>query len=68
MLARVAKTLTGYREGLLNYYKHFISSGFVEGINNKIKTLLRKSYGFRDAEYFQLRLYHLHKQKYSLSG
>ncbi len=39
-----------------------------EGLNNKIKTLKRQAYGFRDMEYFILRLYHLHTQRYSLSG
>ncbi|MEN6483965.1 MAG: transposase, partial [Syntrophobacteraceae bacterium] len=39
-----------------------------EGINNKIKTLKRQAYGFRDMVYFKLRLYHLHTQRYSLSG
>jgi transposase len=40
----------------------------VEGINNKIKTLKRQAYGFRDMTYFKLRLYHLHNQGYSLTG
>jgi len=34
----VAKTLAGYRTGLLNHFKHPITSAVVEGINNKIKT------------------------------
>ncbi len=67
-LAKVGRTLSGYRTGLLNYYKHFITSGSVEGLNNKIKTLKRQAYGFRDKEYFKLRLYHLHTQRYSLTG
>jgi len=67
-LARVAKTLAGYRTGILNYFKHFITNGVVEGINNKIKTLKRQAYGFRDMVYFKLRLYHLHSQGYSLTG
>lgn len=67
-LAKVAKTLAGYRTGLLNYFKHPITSAMVEGINNKIKTLKRQAYGFRDKEYFKLRLYHLHTQRYSLAG
>jgi transposase len=67
-LAKVAKTLGAYRIGLLNYFKHFITNGVVEGINNKIKTLKRQAYGFRDMLYFKLRLYHLHTQRYSLSG
>jgi hypothetical protein len=36
--------------------------------NDKIKTLKRQAYGFRDMTYFKLRLYHLHHQKYSLTG
>lgn len=67
-LAKVAKTLAGYRTCLLNYFKHRISNGKVEGLNNKIKTLKRQAYGFRDMEYFKLRLYNLHTQRYSLTG
>jgi len=68
VLAKVGKTLAGYRTGLLNYFTHHISNALTEGINNKIKTLKRQAYGFRDMEYFRLRLYHLHTQRYSLSG
>lgn len=68
VLARVAKTLAGYRTGLLNFFIHGITSAVVEGTNNKIKTLKRQAYGFRDMEYFKLRLYHLHTQRYSLTG
>ncbi len=67
-LARVAKTLAGYKTGLLNYFKYSITSAVVEGTNNKIKTLKRQAYGFRDMVYFKLRLYHLHTQRYSLAG
>lgn len=67
-LARVGKTLGAYRSGLLSYFKHHITSGAVEGLVNKIKTLKRQAYGFRDPEYFKLRLYHLHAQRYSLAG
>lgn len=67
-LKRIAKTLMKHSHGLLNYYYHRISSGLVEGINNKIKTLKRQAYGFRDMTYFKLRLYHLHSQAYSLTG
>ncbi|MBQ6200261.1 MAG: transposase, partial [Prevotella sp.] len=34
----------------------------VEGINNKIKVLKREAYGFRDEQYFKLRLYDLHNK------
>ncbi len=67
-LKRVATTLMYHSHGLLNYYFFRISSGLVEGINNKIKTLKRQAYGFRDMVYFKLRLYHLHSQAYSLTG
>ena len=67
-LKRVGKTLGSYRTGLLNYFEHRITSGAVEGLINKIKTLKRQAYGFRDPEYFKLRLYHLHTQRYSLAG
>ena len=67
-LARVGRTLLFHRTFLLNYFPHGITSGMIEGIVNKIKTLKRQAYGFRDEHYFTLRLYHLHRQRYSLSG
>jgi transposase len=67
-LKKIGKTLMHHSHGLLNYYFHRISCGLVEGINNKIKTLKRQAYGFRDMTYFKLRLYHLHHQRYSLTG
>ena len=39
-----------------------------EGTVNKIKTPKRQAYGFRNMHYFKLRLYHLHRQGYSLTG
>ena len=67
-LKKIASTIMHHSHGLLNYYFHRISCGLVEGINNKIKTLKRQAYGFRDITYFKLRLYHLHNQGYSLTG
>ena len=67
-LKRIVKTLSQYREGLLNYFKHRISNAGAEGINNKIKTMKRQAYGFRDMEYFKLRLYHLHESRYAFVG
>lgn len=63
-LKKIATTLMHHRHGLLNYHYHRISSGIVEETNNKIKTLMRQAYGFRDMTYFKLRLYHLHHQGY----
>ena len=67
-LRRVVKTLHQYKTGLLNYFKHRISNAAAEGINNKIKTMKRQAYGFRDIEYFKLRLYHLHESRYAFVG
>ena len=60
---KLAKTLERNMVGLLNYSKHRISTGPLEGINNKIKVLKRQAYGFRDEEYFRLLLFHLHRVK-----
>lgn len=67
-LIKVGLTLLKHRKGILNYFPHQITSGPIEGTVNKIKTLKRQAYGFRDMEYFKLRLYHLHCQGYSLTG
>jgi transposase len=67
-LIKAANTLLRYGNGLINYFKHRISNGKIEGINNKIKTMKRQAYGFRDMKYFKLRLYHLHEQKHQLAG
>jgi transposase len=67
-LIKVGRTLALYRNLILNYFKHRITCGKIEGINNKIKTLKRQHYGFRDEEYFKLRLFNLHEQRYQLTG
>lgn len=67
-LSKLANTLRRHWTGLLNYFKHRITNAAAEGINNKIKTMKRQAYGFRDMEYFKLRLYHLHNQRYSFVG
>jgi transposase len=43
-----------------------ISSGPVEGTNNKIKTKTRQACGFRDMEFFKLLILAVHKRRYSL--
>ncbi|WP_407652666.1 transposase [Aporhodopirellula aestuarii] len=61
----MASTLTRLEEGILNYVEHQISSGPMEGTNNKIKTVQRQSYRVHDREYFELTLYSLHQTKYA---
>ena len=64
-LVKVAVTVESHRDGILAYFDKPISTGPVEGINNKIKTLKRMAYGFRDNRYFTLRLLALHDFKFS---
>src|SRR5438270_1626087 len=47
VLQQMAKTLAAHRSGLLAYYDVMITSGPMEGTNNKIKTMKRQAYGFR---------------------
>jgi transposase len=68
MLKDFAKTLRTHRRGILAYYDHRISTGPLEGTNNKIKTLQRQAYGFRDHAFFMLRIYALHSTRYELVG
>lgn len=65
---RLAATLDEHRAGLLAYFRHPITTGPLEGINNKIKVLKRQAYGFRDMEYFKLRLLFLHESNYAFAG
>jgi transposase len=67
-LQQMGKTLAAHRSGLLAYYDAMITSGPVEGTNNKIKTMKRQAYGFRDQEFFKLKILAIHESKYALVG
>jgi transposase len=67
-LMTMARTLASRALGLLAYFDHPISTGPLEGINNKIKTLQRQAYGFRDKEFFKLSIFAIHQLKYALVG
>jgi transposase len=68
VMQQMAKTLLLHAEGLLAWYDYPISTGPLEGTNNKLKTMQRQAYGFRDQEFFKLRIYALHETKYALVG
>lgn len=53
---KLAKRLQRWRQGILAYFVHRITNGVSEGLNNKIKVLKRRSYGFRDHHYFFLKI------------
>jgi transposase len=68
VLQQFAGTLAMHRTGILAYYDCRISTGPLEGTNNKIKTMQRQAYGFRDKEFFKLKIYAIHEAKYALVG
>jgi len=59
-MKKVAQTLRAKRELILNWFRAEgqLSSGIVEGFNNKLKLITRKSYGFRTQEAYETALYH----------
>ena len=59
-MKKMARSLREKRELLLNWFRAEgkISAGIVEGFNNKLKLVTRKSYGFRTQEGYETALYH----------
>jgi transposase len=59
---KLADVLLRHKPQILTYFKHRITTGPIEGLNNKVKVLKRQAYGFRDIEYFKLRLLFIHEE------
>ena len=59
-MKKVAKMLRSHQELILNWFKAGgkLSSGPVEGLNNKAKLAMRKAYGFKTLNCLQTALYH----------
>ena len=68
MLMKFAKTIAAFQSGILSYYDFRISTAPLEGTNNKIKPIKRMAYGFRDMEFFKLKIMAIHETKYALVG
>jgi transposase len=68
MLKKFARTLQQHRKGILAYYDYRISTGPLEGTNTKIQAMKRQAYGFRDLEFFKLKILGLHRTQYALVG
>ena len=58
------KLLLNHFEGIIAHASYPISSGKIEGINNKIKTLRRQGYGYPDDDYFFLKLFDASRKGY----
>ena len=59
-LKTMAKTIRDKLDGIVTYwtFRH-ISNAKMEGFNNKIRWLIKQAYGFRDREFFKLKIYQL---------
>lgn len=51
------KTLTNFFEEITNFFVHRLTSGFVEGLNNKIKVLKRRAFGITNLTHLFQRLF-----------
>lgn len=55
----VMNTIMTHLEGILNYFRYGMTNAIAEGFNTKINVLKRRAFGFRDMEYFMLKIYQL---------
>jgi len=55
-LIKFAKMLLKYSYGIINHCTFAIHNSKLEGINNKIKVIKRKAYGYHDIEYFKYKI------------
>lgn len=68
MLKKFATTLEMHFDGILaNFAFDCFSIGPLEGINNKIKTMQRKTYGYRGRKFFKLKIMALHETRVRFS-
>jgi transposase len=68
MLLQFADTLAEHEQGILAYYDYPISTGPLEGTNTKIQAMKRQAYGFRDRDFFKLKILGIHETKHALVG
>lgn len=59
-----ARLLENHFSGIIAHATFHISSGKIEGINNKIKTLRRQGYGYPDDDYFFLKIIDASRKPY----
>jgi transposase len=55
-LKKFVKMLLRYAYGIINHCRYPISTGRLEGINNKIKVMKRRAYGYHDLDYFKMKI------------
>lgn len=67
-LSRLCRTLQAATDRILSYYQCPLSTGPLEGINNKIRVLNRRAYGHRDLDFLSLRILFIHETRFHLTG
>ena len=59
-LLRFVGTLKNWWNEILNYFVERVTNGFVEGLNNSIRNIIRTAFGYRNFENFRLRVFAEH--------
>jgi len=55
-LEKFLTTLSNWKDSILNYFNGKVTNGFAEGMNNKIKLIKRKGFGFTNHKHFRYRI------------
>jgi len=63
-LTRFANLIQNHMDGILSHTEYHLTSGKIEGINNKIKTIRRMHYGIPEDNYFFLMLLDINRKSY----
>ena len=59
-LHKMAKTILQYWDEILGFWRFgHITNASMEGFNNKVRTIRRQAYGYRDLEYMRLKIFNL---------
>lgn len=53
---KAVKRIWNYFYGIINYFRYKVTNAGSEGFNTKINVIKRRAYGFRDIEYFRLKI------------
>lgn len=56
-LLKFVGTLKNWWDEILNYFIERVTNGFVEGLNNSIRNIIRTAFGYRNFENFRLRVF-----------
>lgn len=67
-MEKLSATVLRHLDGILAYFWSPITSGRLEGLNNKIGRMTRMAYGYRDKAFLWLKIYALHESKSVLTG